>query len=139
MELLEVHPLEIGPALSAVAEPGVEYLDVVRRHAVAGDQVVALRPAGLVDQTRCQGPEFVVEHGFMKGRQDALEQVLFAHEAAPSEDAMRHPVPVVAAAGFALARPPFVPAVAGTVPRGACPAPGIPLAGGALNAGRAAP
>ena len=53
--------------LAAIAEPGEEYVDVVRRRPVAGHQEIALPSAQLVDQAGCRRPTHIVERGRAQG------------------------------------------------------------------------
>ena len=76
---LEKRLLDVPAALPPIAASREEDLDVVLRCPVAGDQHIALRRAGLVDQPGGGRPQRVVEHGFVQGRQDAFEQIPSGH------------------------------------------------------------
>ena len=75
----EILPLKGDIALPAIAELGEEDVDFVPLRTFAEHQVVALRPAELVDQPGGRGPLRIAQHPGVQRRQDALEQILPIH------------------------------------------------------------
>ena len=77
---LGVHALQFLVALTAVVEPGQDDPSVVGRP-LRDHQFMALDAAGGIDQGSGRRPVGIIQGGFVQRRQDALEEVLLAHDA----------------------------------------------------------